>query len=433
MKKLPWLFIPAALWIASCLPQNVDVPQSPLLRILERKSGLIAYVGADGNVFVSDQGGGSLMQLTEDAFFPESEAADFLLYQFPTWSRDGSKLAFSGLNRDGAQATSELFIADIDRDEVSSVYTSATEHPFFLYWSPDNSNLSFLSTAENDQILILQSIAAEGGARTVLDADSPYYWTWAPDGRIMLVHAGGTGSTPDRLAFLRVDGDVIEQALDWRPASFQTPAWSPDGGHIALAEADEEGNNSIVVTDAAGNNRETVGTFEINTAFAWSGDGAQLAFIAGEEQLSAGSIGPLHVFDLETSDDLVLEDSVMAFFWSPDGEEIAYFRPVLSGPPPEGDGGETTTTLLLDLNVLEVASGESRHLYTYQPTEQFIAVLPYFDQYHQSATIWSPDNNNLVLSFADDQGNPGIAVVAASGQLQPRVLAQGVLAFWSWK
>jgi hypothetical protein len=83
--------------------------------------------------------------------------------------------------------------------------------------------------------------------------------------------------------------------------------------------------------------------------------------------------------------------------------------------------------------MLDVISGESRELFTFRPSSQFAAILPYFDQYHQSATIWSPDSNNLVLSFTDAENNPGIAVVAASGQLEPRLLAQGFLAFWSWK
>jgi hypothetical protein len=87
----------------------------------------------------------------------------------------------------------------------------------------------------------------------------------------------------------------------------------------------------------------------------------------------------------------------------------------------------------VELNVLNVTSGESRNLFTYPPTQQFLSILPYFDQYHQSVTIWSPDNNNLVLSFLGQSGSPGIAVVAASGNLEPRMLAQGYLAFWSWK
>ena len=83
--------------------------------------------------------------------------------------------------------------------------------------------------------------------------------------------------------------------------------------------------------------------------------------------------------------------------------------------------------------MLDTVSGESKLLFTFRPTSQFSAVLPYFDQYHQSATIWSPDSNNLVLSFVSQDGSPGIAVVAASGQLEPRIIAQGFIAFWSWR
>jgi TolB protein len=146
----------------------------------------------------------------------------------------------------------------------------------------------------------------------------------------------------------------------------------------------------------------------------------------------------LHVVDLETSEEIVEDDDIIAFFWSPSGEELAYFilfQAQPEGGSSDGSGGsaQTTPQFGLELRVLNVTSGESRELFTYQPTQQFLSVLPYFDQYHQSATIWSPDNNNLVLSFIDSSGNPGIAVVAASGKLQPRRLADGYLAFWSWE
>jgi hypothetical protein len=41
------------LLLAACLPQGVQIPESPLLRALERKSGLISYVGLDGNIYTS--------------------------------------------------------------------------------------------------------------------------------------------------------------------------------------------------------------------------------------------------------------------------------------------------------------------------------------------------------------------------------------------
>ena len=140
--------------------------------------------------------------------------------------------------------------------------------------------------------------------------------------------------------------------------------------------------------------------------------------------------------DLATSEDFFQDKDVMAFFWSPNSKKLAYFKPFMTNTASEGGtdtSGQAQQRLLLQLNVLDVVSGESHELFTFRPTDQFAAVLPYFDQYHQSTTIWSPDSNNLVLSFLTTENKPGIAIVAASGQLEPRLLAEGYLAFWSWK
>ena len=430
MKKL-LAFTLSALLIASCLPRDMQVPQSPLLSTLERKSGLIAYLGVDGNMYVSDQAGGNLKQLTEDAVIPENQGGPVAYYQYPTWSRDGSQLAFMGISSDGEQTESKLMIADMDDDSVNEVYTSESEHPIYLNWSPDNANVSFISTNVSGQNMILQSVPAEGGERTILDTGSPYYWSWAPDGKMMIVHAGGSAaSSPQHLAFLSVESaEVTEHGLESTPASFQAPAWSPDGSRIALARTSEE-QSELIVTDGTGENPETIGTFTNKTAFAWSSDSTRLAYIDGVQALDAGTIGSLHVYDFETSEEIIQDDDIVAFFWSPSGEQLAYF--ILRQAQAEGTEQSAQQVLLVELHVLDVTSGESRELFTYRPTQQFLGILPYFDQYHQSATIWSPDNNNLVLSFLGESG-PGIAVVAASGNLEPRFLTQGYLAFWSWE
>ena len=126
---------------------------------------------------------------------------------------------------------------------------------------------------------------------------------------------------------------------------------------------------------------------------------------------------------------------MVAAFWSPNDKKLAYFKPVLidpsTGKPPTSDS--SSQVLVLVLYILDVNSGESKELFQFQPTNQLAAILPYFDQYHQSSTFWSPDSNNLVLSFITQDGTPSIAIAAASGQLQPRILDQGYIAFWSWK
>jgi Tol biopolymer transport system component len=437
MKKLI-IFSLISILITSCLPRNVQVPQSPLLSVLERKSGLIAYVGADGNIFFSDQSGKNPTQLTDDARLPKSQSDPYLLYQYPTWSQDGNLIAFVRTSNENAKPKSGLMVANVNDESVNEVFTSESEHPIYLYWSPDNANVSLLTTSVSGQSLILQNIPADGGERTIIDTGSPYYWSWAPDGSTMIVHTGGTNSSaPQHLAFLSMqaenpNAEIIEDGLDTTPASFQSPAWSPDGRHILLTRVNDKGEKEIILTDGSGAFEKTIGTFDINTAFAWSPDSTRVAYIAGKQAMNAGTIGNLHVVDIETLQDTLKEADVYAFFWSPSGEKLAYFVPLLTNQA--ADGSQTSTQqLLLELNMLDISTGESKKLFTYQPTEQFANILPYFDQYHQSVTIWSPDNNNLVLSFVNNNGSPGIAVVAASGQLEPRLLAQGFLAFWSWR
>ncbi|NWG34279.1 MAG: PD40 domain-containing protein [Chloroflexi bacterium] len=421
----------AAVLVTACMPQDTQIPQSPLLPLLERKSGLIAYIGTDGNIYLSDQAGGKLAQLTDDSILSQDPNAPFRYYQFPVWSKDGNRLAFVGLSTEGEITETKLFVHDLEEETTGQVYASRSEYPFYLNWSPDNANIGFITTTAPRTNIILKSVPAAGGETKILDAGSPYYWSWAPDGSTLIVHAGSeTTATPAHLSFLRMGGTVMEYALEWTPASFQAPAWSPDGSRIALTRR-TEGKNELLVTDGTGVNPQVIGTFIAKTAFAWSFDSAKLAYLDAQRALSDGTVGSLHVHDLETAEEVVVDENIIAFFWSPDNREIAYF--ILLPITPEEGSGSTEQQYALQLKVLDVKTGQSRELYAYRPTDQFLNILPYFDQYHQSVTIWSPDSNNLVLSYLAPDGTPSIAVVAASGTLEPRPLTTGFIAFWSWK
>ena len=124
---------------------------------------------------------------------------------------------------------------------------------------------------------------------------------------------------------------------------------------------------------------------------------------------------------------------LLAFFWSPDSQEIAYLA------IEENEPGETSLIqaqddpgLHLAVRVYNLGSGEARYVTTFSPTESFQNILPFFDQYQRSGTIWSPDSQELVLSGIDGSGNAGIYVVSADGG-DSRKIADGDLAFWAWK
>lgn len=106
MKKIFTLFI-IALLISSCLPQDMQVPQSPLLPLLERKSGLIAYIGVDWNIYTSDQAGKNITAYTNDALIPNTATDPFHYYSYPAWSPDSASIGFIGVSGQGTQSTAE--------------------------------------------------------------------------------------------------------------------------------------------------------------------------------------------------------------------------------------------------------------------------------------------------------------------------------------
>jgi TolB protein len=312
-----------------------------------------------------------------------------------------------------------------------------------LYWTSDDEAIGFLTSSANTGNLILRladaTASAEEGEPRIVDVGRPYYWSWSPDGQNMFVHVGGPAEDDPNahLAFLHLSGDVKERRLGLTPSRFLAPAWSPNGDRLLLAAQSEAGEGVLYVTDLQGSPIQELATFEDQIAFGWSPDGERVAYLvrgtSGQETSGKLNIVPAN----EPSEPITPpEDTVLAFFWSPDGRKVAYLIPEVvegGGEETQGEEAQAGEQLLLKLNILDIGSGKSNTVATFQPTQQFLAILPAFDQNQHSSTLWSPDSQNLVLSAITQEGEPGIWVVPASGQLPPRFITPGLVAFWSWK
>lgn len=420
--------------LAACGP-GVEGPRLEYLD--EAADGFedIAYIGLDGNVYTVSPDGDSTVAVTREEPDPEAFTPN---YSLATWSPDGAKIAFMGFSTEeidtgDTELRSTLYVADSASEDITTSFSSIDTSPFYLYWAPDSERVSFASSYQSEDLgLSLQVVDVDGADHTNLVSGRPMYWAWAPDASRIVTHSG----TGVRGAIRLVDAGVGrggEDELSAQPSSFQAPAYSPDGSRIAAVVEGSGGGNQLVTMPAAGAPVQPIADLRGFAAFDWSPAGTHIAYIDGQNPMTGGVRGQLHVISPEpipstvsTHDDgssrIPAGDAAIAFFWSPDGSKLAFFRPVASTGGPQ--------QVVMTLYVYDLEGREVRDYGTFPASSTFAyQVLPFFDQYQRSATIWSPDSSQIVVSAMADEQTPGVFVVDLDGG-EPRMVAEGHLAFW---
>lgn len=392
----------------------------------------IAFVDPDGRLGTVSPDGSDLRLLTGPG----------VRFQFPAWAPNGSGIAAIGSDEQQASVYVVAEGAQTADETLEPLYQSSDRAPFYLYWSPDSQQVSFLANDRGS--IALHLVPADGSeVSRVLARGQPFYWDWTSGGDQLLIHTGGVGDNA-RLGFIDILGDPVGSEYS-TPGLFQAPGISPSGRFLAFAAIEGE-EFHVVAQDSQGTQRTEVPHQGI-AAMTWSPQADRLAFISPQVQAPA-FFGPLRMLDAATGEVQTLtNDVVLAFFWSPDGQSIAYLTldsaSDSSGAQVPGVASATKGTgfqpvanhgqrqARLRLSVVDVDSGERRLLTMFQSTRLFVSqFLPYFDQYALSHRIWSPDSTALVMPMVGLDGEERIHVVPVDGGA-PREVASGSIGFWS--
>ncbi len=145
------------------------------------------------------------------------------------------------------------------------------------------------------------------------------------------------------------------------------------------------------------------------------GDAPPAVSAAYQQEPPQAPLGALATLDVDAGTLTTLTvDPAVAFFYSPQGtlaslhaEGAGWFRWRIWGDAP--------------------ASGPR-----YQPTVTMLRdYVPFFDQYAQSMTPWSPDGSALVFAGRVEGERAGIWVLPAVAGAEPVRVAGGVFASWS--
>jgi Tol biopolymer transport system component len=178
----------------------------------------------------------------------------------PTWSPDGSRIAFAAVKASISE-WSELYVMNRDGTGLRKLLREPVqiEDPA---WSPDGRRIAYVRPGDDVRIIVTP---VAGGSRrvTARDAGAP---AWSPDGtRIAVGRESGI--------FVMTTGGRKEK----RVGSGAAPAWSPDGKWIAVE--DEFG---IGVLPASGGRTRNLSNppkgYEYSPS--WSPDGGHIAFVS---------------------------------------------------------------------------------------------------------------------------------------------------------
>ncbi len=389
----------------------------------------IAYVDNSTNIQIVGPRGANRVALTTDASSTRA-------YLFPTWSPDSQHIAFVGVTNQGTMREAAIYAAAASGGNRATIFDSQTEIPFYLYWAPDSQQIGFLAQSDNDMSLMLGSFNGKTKARK-LESGAPFYWAWSPDSRTLLMHIGGSirDSSSAELALLGRDSTTAPQVLKFEPASFQTPHYSPDGSKILFAATTSSADDALFLADSNGSHARAIASYQGGIAFAWSPDGKKIASLVTPNAAGLPYYGPVWVSDANGSNRVkLIDEDALAFYWSPDSQQIAYLA---LAPPGHNTSalGIPSPQVQLSFNwrVINLANKQARTAATFAPTQDFLSVLPYFDQYSRSSTFWSPDSQRLV--YTQDEGNDtgSVWVADITGNPATQKIGDGTLAVWSWK
>lgn len=401
----------------------------------------IAFITSEGNLATINADGSDLRLLSDE----------LVSYQFPAWSPEGARIAAIG--NDGSQGLIDIFADESvdDSSNSSRMFASREELPFYMYWSPDAQMISFLAnTPESGLAMNLVDVESKDSRARAFG--SPFYWQWTADSTKVFMHQGIING---QVGFLEAAGDKQLAENLAESGFFRSPGISPSGDYIAYGESGIRGNEIIIKNSPLSTNDLPEVSRALShkgfTAMSWSPEQDQLAFILPKQE-SMSSFGDLATMDAETGLlETLTEESVIAFFWSPDGKYIMYLTPQRA----EGNDfanqldvyrsarGDTIISesylaqylaqgdeIELAVNIAEVSIGEVTYLTSIRPTVNFInQFVPFFEQYALSHNVWSGDSQAVVLPTRDREGMSNIAVIyIEDGSLD--IIAKGSTPFW---
>ena len=281
----------------------------------------------------------------------------------PSWSPDGQRIAYTRTVPDergvlGNHGPFEVWVTTLDGDETllsADVTGDILALPWPTpTWSPDGTQLAFFAayeTGEGETLSNVYVVTDDGGlewsyALPWLAFD--VFWSPAGDALLLIGYDEQTGPSAHTLS-------IADQELTEIYQNTQAAAWSPDGSEIVVSPVQPP---DVIVLEPGGETRtiaQIEGRFPLVAR--WSPDGGYIA-VGSSHSGNLMKITALHLVSVDTGEITAIvesDDYIYSPNWSSKGDRLLYTTTDLDRPR-QGNIPHA------DMWVYDLASGETQQL-----------------------------------------------------------------------
>ncbi|MFZ4828207.1 MAG: hypothetical protein ACOYLB_12715 [Phototrophicaceae bacterium] len=397
----------------------------PYRPLFAQSNGQLALVGNDTNLYLYDLATSALTPLTDDAQLGIRE------YRFPTWSTDGQLAYFASDSQAENPFRLGVYIRQPNSDTSVLAYQTLDEAYTYAHWAPADCplgncrDLALLYTDIPSSSLKMRLLRSrdQGATFDLIETESgtPFYWDWSSDGTQMF-----WARFNQTLQLYDVASASITQEWDESQGSQRSVDWSPVDNRL-LTTLEHFGNASdLVILD--GDERTYLARgIEGLMSYAWNATAEYVAFTDND-------LGGLYVIDTASSEKATFVDErVLAFFWSPNGEHLAYVTFGVDDKDTNARKVSLQVAPVMTWHVYHVLEDRSESLANFLPSSDMMYLLPYFDQFAHSHSLWSADSRYLVYGETTPNGDTIVSLLdTQDAGRPPQKLLDGSFGVFSW-